>query len=391
MVAELEYVRNILAFTIDGAGRRRAAPRRARGRRHPRHAARAPGAGRAARRARRRAVRVRVDQQPRRHRARPRRRRGRLRVAGLDRRRGARRTRDRRRAAPRQRRAHRRGRPRPTAPSPSTAIAGLGALVDGGDVGDTYNWCPPLTDTVVDAPIDGRPPACVEAGPVRGRLEITRTYELPTHVEARRAGRARRRVEVRTTLELHAGDDLVRVHVELDNHGLRDHRLRVHLPLPDRAASSVAECAFGTVERGLDRRGRPHRAGPRHLPVASLRDGRRAHRRPRGPARVRAGRPRRRRRPPPATLAITLLRCTGMLSQGPMATRAAARPARSPPWRAPQSQHRVEARFAVHLGGRDPYAVVDDAFLPLLRHPGRRGRRAGRRRRARRWRSPAPR
>jgi hypothetical protein len=32
----------------------------------------------------------------------------------------------------------------------------------------------------------------------------------------------------------------------------------------------------------------------------------------------------------------------------------------------PQSQHRVEARFALHLGGRDPYAVVDDAFLPLL-------------------------
>ena len=31
----------------------------------------------------------------------------------------------------------------------------------------------------------------------------------------------------------------------------------------------------------------------------------------------------------------------------------------------PQSQGRVEARFAVHLGGRDPYEVVDDAFLPL--------------------------
>jgi hypothetical protein len=31
----------------------------------------------------------------------------------------------------------------------------------------------------------------------------------------------------------------------------------------------------------------------------------------------------------------------------------------------PQSQHAVEARFALHLGDRDPYAVVDDAFLPL--------------------------
>ena len=61
---------------------------------------------------------------------------------------------------------------------------------------------------------------------------------------------------------------------------------------------------------------------------------------------------------------ITLLRCTGMLSQGPMATR----PLPAGPLTAmegPQSQHRVEARFAVHLGGRDPYAVVDDLSLPL--------------------------
>jgi hypothetical protein len=25
-------------------------------------------------------------------------------------------------------------------------LAGLGRLVDGGDVGDTYNWCPPDVD-----------------------------------------------------------------------------------------------------------------------------------------------------------------------------------------------------------------------------------------------------
>jgi hypothetical protein len=36
------------------------------------------------------------------------------------------------------------------------------------------------------------------------------------------------------------------------------------------------------------------------------------------------------------------------------------------PMEGPQSQHRVEARFALHADARDPYAVVDDAFLPLL-------------------------
>src|SRR3546814_15674534 len=62
-------------------------------------------------------------------------------------------------------------------------------------------------------------------------------------------------VEVRTVLTLHAADDVVRVDVAFDNHGLRDHRLRVHLPLPSPATSSTAECAFATVERGLEAEG----------------------------------------------------------------------------------------------------------------------------------------
>jgi hypothetical protein len=240
--------------------------------------------------------------------------------------------------------------------------AGLGALVDGGDIGDTYNWCPPLTDSLVDTPTSVST-RVLEAGPVRARLQVVRTYELPTRI----AGAARvgsQRVEVTTTLELHAGEDLVRVHVELDNHGLRDHRLRVHLPLPDRAAVSVAECAFGTVERGLTAEGGPTEQGLATYPsrrfvaaggltvaheglleyeLIDLDEGAASA----------------------ATLAVTLLRCTGMLSQRPTAPRPL--PAGPlTPMEGRQSQHRVEARFAVHLGGRDPYAIVDDASLPLF-------------------------
>jgi hypothetical protein len=54
-----------------------------------------------------------------------------------------------------------------------------------------------------------------------------------------------------------------------------------------------------------------------------------------------------------------------MLSQGPMATRAL--PAGPlTPMEGTQLQLPVEARFAVHVAGRDPYAVADDALLPLL-------------------------
>jgi hypothetical protein len=238
---------------------------------------------------------------------------------------------------------------------------GLGRLVDGGDVGDTYNWCPPSDDTIVDTP-GAVSTTVVEAGPVRGRLEVLRSYDLPTHADSQgRAGS--QRVEVRTTLELHAGDDLVRVHVELDNHGLRDHRLRVHLPLPQRSTTSTAECAFATVERGLVAQGGPTEVGLATYPsrrfvqaggLTVAHDGLLEYELvDLDEAAGTAG-----------ELAVTLLRATGMLSQGPMATR----PLPAGPLTAmegPQSQHPVEARFAVHLGDRNPYAVVDDAFLPL--------------------------
>jgi alpha-mannosidase len=171
---------------------------------------------------------------------------------------------------------------------------------------------------------------------------------------------------VRTTLELQAGDDVVRVRVELDNHGLRDHRLRVHLPLSHPAATSRAECAFAVVERGLTAEGGPTELGLPTFPsrrfvqaggltvaheglleyeLIDLRAG------PEGDV--------------ANTLALTLLRCTGMLSQGPMATRPL--PAGPlTPMEGPQQQGPVSLRFALHVGDRDPYAVVDEAFLPLV-------------------------
>ena len=249
---------------------------------------------------------------------------------------------------------------------------GLGALIDGGDVGDTYNWCPPDDDTIVDRPVSVRT-RVLEDGPLRARLEVVRTFHLPTHA----AGPARagsQEVEVTTVLELRAGEDLVRVQIELDNHGLRDHRLRAHLPLPEPATTSQAECAFAIVERGLVAEG-----GLTEMPLATY------------PSRrfVRAGGltivheglleyelvdllP---DASAAQSLAITLLRCTGMLSQGPMATRPL--PAGPlTPMEGPQQQGPVTASFAVHVGDRDPYELADDAFLPLLVTRGNHGPRA---------------
>jgi alpha-mannosidase len=213
-------------------------------------------------------------------------------------------------------------------------------VLDGGDVGDTYNWCPPDDDVPTPLTLDGV--TVVETGPLRGRLHLATSAGPDLRVEH--------------LVELRAGESLVRVETTIDNRR-RDHRLRVHLPLPDPAADrSEAECAFAVVTRGRTAEGGPTEVGLPTFPSRRF---------------VRAG---------GLTvaheglleyelvdqeLAVTLLRCTGMLSQVPMATR----PLPAGPFdrlEGPQLQKRLTVRWAFTAeAGVDPYAVVDDAFLPL--------------------------
>ena len=244
-------------------------------------------------------------------------------------------------------------------------IPGFGRLVDGGDLGDSYNYSPPAGDRLVDTP-DDLDVAVTERGPVRGRVVVRADYTWPDHVDgATRSRTGAVRATVVTTLELHADDPVVRVTTRFTNPA-RDHRLRVHLPLPEPAASSHAECAFAVVERGLEAEGRPDEFGLPTFPsrrfvtaggltvaheglceyeLIDVEDG--------------PGGPRAR------TLALTLLRATGMLSRLGMAYRPL--PA-GPLVPVPGLQllgRTIECRYALALHCDDPYAMVDDAFVPL--------------------------
>ena len=237
-------------------------------------------------------------------------------------------------------------------------------LVDGGDVGDTYNWCPPDDDAArrarrsLDADV-------VETGPLRGRLRLRpRGGRRPCDVDDRR--RAARRRAPRPGRD----DD-------------RQPPPRPPPPRPPPAAArrrdrSEAECAFAVVERGPRRRGRPDRAGPADVPVAPLRRAPAA-----SPSCTRAlleyelvgiGDDGSR-----TELAVTLLRCTGHARRR---ARWRTRPLPAGPFQpleGPQLQRRLT------LGGASPSAttstptpLVDDAFLPLRAVAG--GGRAGDRR-----------
>jgi Glycosyl hydrolases family 38 N-terminal domain/Glycosyl hydrolases family 38 C-terminal domain/Alpha mannosidase middle domain len=237
--------------------------------------------------------------------------------------------------------------------------AGLARLVDGGDCGDTYNWCPPTEETLVDRP-ESVDVAVLERGPLRARVRIAARYRWPARAEGmeRRAGEVAH--EVVTRLELRAGERAVRVETTIDNRS-RDHRLRAHFPLPAPTATSRAETAFGVVERGLEAEGGPTEAplptypalrfvqaggltvvhdGVAEYELVDIEDGRARE------------------------LALTLLRCTGALSQVPMSTR----PLPAGPlirMEGPQLQKRLTRRYAVALGDLDPYALADELLVPL--------------------------
>jgi hypothetical protein len=147
---------------------------------------------------------------------------------------------------------------------------GLNRYADGGDGGDTYTWCPPAADTVVDRPRSVTVEV-EETGPLRGRMLITAGYEWPTHADGDEQACSARSVQtttatLRTTVSLVAGDPVVGVETVLDNR-CRDHRLRAHFPLPVTVTGSDAGCAFAVVHRGLDAEGGPSEQPPPTFPA----------------------------------------------------------------------------------------------------------------------------
>ncbi|MCW3843121.1 hypothetical protein ONA70_23760 [Micromonospora yasonensis] len=135
------------------------------------------------------------------------------------------------------------------------SVDGVGRLVDGGDVGDSYNYAPPAADELVDKPRAVRTEV-VHDGPVVAVLDVVREYRWPVGADVDAGSR---RVERETTLvttrvEVRAGEPFARLRLGFDNR-CDDHRVRLHLPLPSPAGTSHAEGQFAVVERGLTAEG----------------------------------------------------------------------------------------------------------------------------------------
>jgi alpha-mannosidase len=116
-------------------------------------------------------------------------------------------------------------------------LSGVGRLVDSADAGDSYNYAPRPDDVEVDEPEEVR----ID---LRGReVLVVRTYRWRKAL-----------VEVTMHVEVRPGEPFVRLRISFDN-PCPDHRLRFHVPLPERAEVSYAEGQFAVVERGLEAEG----------------------------------------------------------------------------------------------------------------------------------------
>jgi mannosylglycerate hydrolase len=127
----------------------------------------------------------------------------------------------------------------------NAVFTGLNHFVDGGDVGDLYNYCPPEHDLLISKP---KTPPKIElpsSGPVRSILRISSTWSLPDACTTTRDERSTQMTDypIVSEITLTPGVRRIDIHTSIEN-SAKDHRLRVTFPLPYSVQTAAAEGTF---------------------------------------------------------------------------------------------------------------------------------------------------
>ena len=123
-------------------------------------------------------------------------------------------------------------------------LSGLNRFVDGGDIGDLYNYCPPAQDLLVSDP--AQPPAIeVTHSHTRVTLRISGQWSLPSAAAADRASRSNDRIlcPITSEISLSPGVRRIDIHTSMENM-VKDHRIRVTFPVLYKVESVAAEGTF---------------------------------------------------------------------------------------------------------------------------------------------------
>ncbi len=124
-------------------------------------------------------------------------------------------------------------------------FTGLNRFVDGGDVGDLYNYSAPEHDTLVRAPVEPPKIEVMHTESLSVILHVTTRIALPECCADNRTERSSNTVvcTVASAITLFPGVRRISIHTHVDNK-VKDHRLRVLFPLPYRITEAAAEGTF---------------------------------------------------------------------------------------------------------------------------------------------------
>ena len=121
----------------------------------------------------------------------------------------------------------------------------VGALVDGGDMGDLYDYSYPPVEKLVSSKNCHAKVSLIEAGPLVARFRVEFTMKIPAALHSNRKNRTSETVDmpVVSIVELAAGSKRVDWTTSFTNTA-RDHRLRVHFPTGVKSDTSHAGESF---------------------------------------------------------------------------------------------------------------------------------------------------
>lgn len=129
---------------------------------------------------------------------------------------------------------------------------GLNQLVDGGDRGDEYNYCPPSWDELVNLP--RLRDVKIERTAVNQQMTLAIIMSIPKSLHPARDRRSAEQVEltVTCTITLWTGVARLEIHTEVTNRA-SDHRLRVHFPTPYKTQTAEYDGHFEIIQRRVGR------------------------------------------------------------------------------------------------------------------------------------------
>jgi mannosylglycerate hydrolase len=248
----------------------------------------------------------------------------------------------------------------------------LHQLVDEADAGDEYNFSPPPEpDNPIQTALRGGVWKVIEAGPLRGRVEVRTDRSIHRGLRADRRRRSADPVgmPVRVVISLDANSPQLDLELEIENRAT-DHRLRAHFSLPFVTRESAADTPFHVTRRAVVEPHRDPAAPELELPTYPMRsfvdvsDGRA------GLAlitdglheyEVLTG--------DPQVLALTLIRAVGWLSRGDLLTRSGhAGPAMETPGAQVLGHHRFRYSLYFHAGSWEQanvWRIAESTLLPL--------------------------